>query len=241
MKEIQYILMGIVAIILIATGFPVGDAGYLIPPMPATYIGFIGLVVWLFMIFIMIMLEGMSPQILTNEGNWSLNRKDIHPIPWLETIKDEKTNKVITERIGDLLVKFPGGIDKGNLNPNAGLGKPIFIGPEKFMVKEGLSYHDYTNYQPYESTRLKLYIQEWLWSEYPARMRKKPVIYYGTTSHLDFSDTLSNLMFEQKAKQENADATYFKKKWQDLMDAKQREKNAEGTHVLIGKEYEGNS
>ena len=106
MKEIRYILMGIASIILVIVGFPVGDAGYLIPPMPATYIGFIGILVWLVMELITEVLRGLSPQLQTYVGHWSLNRKDVHKIPWLEVIEDEVTGKIREERIGDLYIMF---------------------------------------------------------------------------------------------------------------------------------------
>ena len=192
--EYQFILMVIATILIIIFGFPASEAGYVTPPIPATWIGFIGIVTWLLMVVGTEWLRAASPQIITNDGKWSVNHKDIHLIPITKIIDG-------IEKIIDYYVMiFTGGIDRSSISTHGPPHYPMVACRSMCLQKLGNNYSTDANLTLTEDKKLSpiLRAKKCL---FPNRFKSPN--FTGMTAHSDGSGTQANLNLEDDIKRLN--------------------------------------
>jgi len=190
-----------VLVVAVILSIIVGDKWYMPIPVP----GFLGVcgVAFLFAFSgIAEYCRGKTDQIIFNHGHTSIRHRDLHHIPWHETITDEKGNKKSFD-LGTITIALTGGIDYWGFTLRGGPEQPVLIFPSTYEVKEENNYHSYTNLIEYKWNELPSYIRQTLML-WPKRVRpgSTPIL-FGYTSHLDGSATPENLKIELLKKEEN--------------------------------------
>lgn len=132
--------------------------------------------------------QGNSPCVITKMNlYWSINRKDIHYIPIYEEIDG------VTKKIGEWCIMFVGGIDYKGINPRSTSDYPVLIFPSFYLQKYGLCYAVDCYMLMFLFRELSPPVRHYLAHRYGGRIReKKTVIYFGATSTMDGTTTVTN-------------------------------------------------
>lgn len=176
--------------------------------------------------------RGVSPQIISNHGHYSINTtKDIKRVPWHTDLLNKEDMK--NRSLGDMFIMFPGGVESWGLSVKSTSDYPVFIFPAIYAEKEGECYRITANLMKYDYSELPRYIRYVLQSY---RTRVKPnstPIYYGVTSHIDGSATPENLKIIINERSYNQEITELEEKLKTLYKELRRDSERKARTFLV--------
>jgi len=182
-----------------------------------------------------------TPQIIFNEGHYSIRPQDIKSIPWQESTDDPKKKSIYCE---SLAVCLTGGIQAGELNLKGPRDAPVLIFPDVFLTGKWGGYDCEGHLDRTPFNLLPLYVQDYLTdlnetggiTSQETRHRidyDSTPFFYGNTSMIDGSLTPTNAMIERKNKRLNQEAGFYEHQQNRYISSQQKYKDYDKKEYIV--------
>lgn len=229
-KEFSALLYAIAILIVVIISYIFRNYVIEVPaPLP---FGVMFIALLLFSNLMYELMRGASPQVISNQGHFSINTtKDIKRVPWHTEMLNEKDQR--NESLGDMMVMFPGGVESWGISARSTSDYPVYIFPAVYVEKEGTSYRITANLTKYDYSELPRYIR-YVLLNYSRRVKPgKTPVYYAVTSHIDGSATPKNLQIVLEARSENKESYELEKKLDTIYKELRRDDEKKSRTFLV--------